>query len=1303
MADRIETSNIQKFDGRNYSQWKFQVVCALKAKGLFEFVNGAAKKPEKTEEMEAWARRDANAMFVLTSAMEFKQIAIIENCSTAVEIMEKLDSIYQQKSEFNKMTLLEKFHRLKMEPSESVICYISRTENLVKQIKDAGETITETAVVTKILCTLPEKFRNFRQAWLSTEEGKQTLRNLTSRLLDEESNLGQYEESSESALSVAKYKLSKRSVICYNCRKEGHIARECKEPPSHKSRFQNRYHEKSAFLVSDGSVGEEMRSILASDVRWIMDSGASCHMTHIREILEDFVETSDSVVLGNSAKLDVKGRGNVQIEKFVSNEWIEGTIKDVMYVPELRKNLLSEGVITNKGMRIVKSGTQAQVFAHDELVGVGIRGENNLYTMLFKTLKPVQSELNVSETSFQTWHERLGHINTKFLSAVPDVVDDVKLGGKQEFFCEGCIHGKQHKVSFTRNMARASRAGELIHGDVCGPMPIPSVREYRYFVIFKDDFSGYRFVRFLMHKSDVLLQFKYFVNLCRNKFGHNVQRLRVDNGTEFVNTQFHEYLCSNGIVLEKTAPYSPEQNGRVERENRTVMESARSMLHSRDVPQYLWAEAVNTAVYLLNRTPNSLCMDKTPYEKWMGKRPSLSHARVFGCEAYSLLPSQKRNKLSSKSKKFIFVGYEGYSNNYRLFDPSTQNITVSRNVIFRENDLSTPAVCQEQCARVIVEDEIENEVDESCCKERQIDPADENEPEFRGFGPPVNLGDGTNELSRNSEPDKRNRRIPPKFQDFELNCVEALAVGQYPSDSNPRTFLEAVENGWGEAIQEELDVLDENGTWEFVCKPKGVEVIDSKWVFTEKDRDGQMVKKARLVARGCFQKVTEDLFAPVARMSTIRILLSLAVQKNMKIKQLDVKSAFLNGVLSESVYMAVPEGVDVCDSNIASEQKSVVCKLIKALYGLREAPKCWNNTFNDVLSQLGFTRSRIDACLYFNSCMYILIYVDDVLVVYNDEVDVCKIVEVLKERFKMTEFCNDDHLTFLGVHIERVEGGLALNQSILIDKILERFCMSDCKPCSLPIEPGLSLSSPEPGEICNVPFKELLGSLMYIMTGTRPDISFSVMYFSRFQNCFNLLTWRHLKNILKYLKGTRGFSLLFLKDDSASNKLCAFVDSDFGNDTLDRKSVTGYVLRLFNHCVVWRSKKQNVVSLSSCEAEYIAVSECVKDCKYVFQLVEEVVDDKCTPVTIFEDNQSAIKMTNTLETKRSRHIDVKYHFIREEVQSGNIKLVYVSSNEQVADVLTKSLSKAKFDRFRSELRVVDLQNWGRMLDSNSVR
>ncbi|KAJ8889001.1 hypothetical protein PR048_008495 [Dryococelus australis] len=388
---------------------------------------------------------------------------------------------------------------------------------------------------------------------------------LSTKLLDEEASLTLSDErSSESALSVARFK----------------------KPPSYKNKFQSRNYYKSAFFTSECALDEREAVIVDEKIKWTMDIGVLCYMTFNRDNLGSYVEVGDSVNLGNSPTLEVKGRGNVKIEKFVNDMWIEGIITNVLYTPALRRNLLSEGVITCKGMRIVKSGLHVQVFNQGELVGVGVCGDNNLYNMMFKTLKPDHSEVHVAENEFQLWHERLGHVNTKFLTEVPKV-DGVNFDSKQEFFCQGCIYGKQQKLPFSRNLVRSSQAGELIHCDLCGPMLVPSVRGYKYFAIFKDDHSGFKFVRFMKHKNDVLFHFKQVVTIYENKFGHHVQRLRVDNGTEFINIAFHVYLSVSGIVLERTVPYTPEENGRIERESRTVVESARSMLHSRDVPQYL--------------------------------------------------------------------------------------------------------------------------------------------------------------------------------------------------------------------------------------------------------------------------------------------------------------------------------------------------------------------------------------------------------------------------------------------------------------------------------------------------------------------------------------------------------------------------------------------------------------------------------------------------------------------------------------------------------------------------------------------
>lgn len=333
MAERIDVESVNKFHERNYQQWKFQMKCALKAKGLYEIASGEeALLEEPPETREAWLTKDAVALFTVSSAMDVNQITLIENCETSKEIFDKLDSVYQQKTEFNKMMLHDKFHQYKMDPNDSMIQHISKVENIGRQIKESGETLSDVAIITKILGTFPTKFRNFRQAWLSMSEEKQTLTK-TARLLDEEVNLTSSEQVENAFLASKntnvlssqkqdyrydKNKFDKRKITCYQCGNKGHFARECHS--SNSIRRQNnaessRDQHQSAFNVEKFDLQYVLKD--SSDGRWTMDSGASAHMTHRRDFLYDYEELDcdNSVVLGNDQGLPIKGKETVKIKK----------------------------------------------------------------------------------------------------------------------------------------------------------------------------------------------------------------------------------------------------------------------------------------------------------------------------------------------------------------------------------------------------------------------------------------------------------------------------------------------------------------------------------------------------------------------------------------------------------------------------------------------------------------------------------------------------------------------------------------------------------------------------------------------------------------------------------------------------------------------------------------------------------------------------------------------------------------------------------------------------------------------------
>lgn len=262
------------------------------------------------------------------------------------------------------------------------------------------------------------------------------------------------------------------------------------------------------------------------------------------------------------------------------------------------------------------------------------------------------------------------------------LVNGIKINNYNTFFCECCVLGKQHKLPFKKNArTRRSKIGDLISADLCGPMPVDSVRGSKYFLLFKDDHSCFRTIYFLKHKSEIFNCFKDFETAFYNEFEYRIKTLRCDNSTEFCNKNMKKYLASRGIKLERSAPYVYQQNGRAEHEMRTIVECARTMLLAKNVPIRLWVEAIHIAVYILNRCVSSMSHEKTSFELWARQKPNLAHIRIFGSTAYAHITKEFRKKFGAKAKKYIFVGYQGNSKNYRLYDPNADKVIVSRDVI----------------------------------------------------------------------------------------------------------------------------------------------------------------------------------------------------------------------------------------------------------------------------------------------------------------------------------------------------------------------------------------------------------------------------------------------------------------------------------------------------------------------------------------------------------------------------------------------------------------------------------------------
>lgn len=449
--------------------------------------------------------------------------------------------------------------------------------------------------------------------------------------------------------------------------------------------------------------------------------------------------------------------------------------------------------------------------------------------------------------------------NSRMVKVLPPV-------NQPDQLCEGCLLGKQPRKSFPKvSESRASRPLQLIHTDVCGPITPCYFGKNKYFVLFIDDFSRKTWVYFLKEKSEVLKYFKNFKALVEKESGLKLQVVRSNRGGEFTSKEFQEFCDANGIRRFLTAPGSPQQNGVAERKNRIILNMVRSMMKTKNMPKEFWAQAVDCAVYLLNRCMTKALTNKTPFEAWHGRKPAVSHLKVFGCVVYARILDEKRSKLDDKSRRCVFVGYDSKTKGYKLYNPRNEKLFISRDVDFDEESTWDWQV-QEESYDFLPFFEEENE------------DGRREEPVTPPPSPPrdANVASG----GSTSEGPRRTRRIEDLLNETErIDNPTFLCLFV---DTEPLDFNEAFEDEkWRNAMDEELRAIEKNDTWESTTLPKGHAAIGVKWVNkTKKNSKGEVERhKARLVVKGYKQRQGidyEEVFAPVARLETIRLIISLA-------------------------------------------------------------------------------------------------------------------------------------------------------------------------------------------------------------------------------------------------------------------------------------------------------------------------------------------------------------------------------------------------------------------------------------------
>ncbi|KAI5344133.1 hypothetical protein L3X38_012010 [Prunus dulcis] len=696
-----------------------------------------------------------------------------------------------------------------------------------------------------------------------------------------------------------------------------------------------------------------------------------------------------------------------------------------------------------------------------------------------------------------------------------------------------------------------------------------------------------------------------------------------------------------------------------------------------------YGQKLYTAVYILNRCPTKALRNKTPFEAYSTRKPGVAHLKVFGSVCFVHKPKESREKLDAKSTRGVFVGYATCEKGYRVFDPVTRKLLLSRDIVFDEGAIWNWKEATENSV-VMVNDEEQ--------------PRNSQVELFETLVGNRNSGFISIDSVSYEESSKASSRLED-IQNFDHAPLKWRKLDDILAQCNlctmkPEKFEEAVKDeSWMKAMKDELNMIEKNDTWELVDRSMDKPVIGVKWVFkTKLNLDGSVQKnKARLVAKGYSQKPGVDYnetFAPVARLDTIRTLIALAAQKGWQLYQLDVKSAFRNGILEEEVY------VDQLEVFVVKGSESKVYKLHKALYGLKQAPRAWYSEIDGYFAEYGFTKSQSKATLYVKargeaSILIVSIYVDDIVYTGNDQEMIEDFKKDMKEKYEMTDLGLLHH--FLGMGVIQTPTSKFIHQKKYATTLLSRFGLNECKPVSIPLVTSEKLSKDDgSGLASEEQYRRIVGSLLYL-TATRPNIMFATSLLARFMHC---PTSKHLgtaKHVLRYVKGILDYGLEYVKGKVAV--LIGYCDSDWSGSVDDSKSTSGYAFSFGSGVFAWASVKQNCVALATAEAEYISASEATTQAIWLRFVLEDFGELQTEATPLHCDNISAIAITrNPVFHQKTKDINRRYHFIKDALQEGTVDLICCPTNEQLADIFTKALAKDHFCYLREKLGVKSAHN-----------
>ena len=997
-----------------------------------------------------------------------------------------------------------------------------------------------------------------------------------------------------------------------------------------------------------------------------LDDASTIHITNQISDFATYQEYKEPSVISGVENGFALGEGVVYVTSVIGDRVFNLKLSGVRYMPNVKYKILSELVCENKGCLFEYNYTNRMNFKFGIIKGVKMieakrpRGSQLLYRT---NIKPKNRETCC--LTDEEWHGIFCHRNYTQLDRTSHCVEGMKIQktDDREQSCVSCIQAKPKRRHFDHSLLKETRIGHTLHTDI-NNLPSPSLKGKKYAIHLSDEASKFKRVYFLKHVNAT--EIKDAIDRCVkaqiDEIGITPARIHSDRGLGYMSDEVKKYLWTEyKIEFTHSTAYNHEQNGFSEKVIQDTTAATRAMLISKDIPQRMWAEAYNTAIYVSNRTYNR-SIEMTPFERYYGYRPSVGHMKEFGSDVYQYIPAQSRNKLDPRAKLMKFIGYTNSTVNYRIADPTYRTVVEDTNVYFVNKQE------KENKVTINLEETVEQQSDQSETDEED-EANDQNETTIQD----------ENREKVNDETKSDERKIKDQIFEYLIHSDDVKI---------PTSINEVEENEFSELFKEAMD--REVMQWfalnaiKLVERKPEMKILRAHWLWSVKTNEHGFVDKfkARYVVDG--SNLNEGRYAPTLNSNSLRVLLASGTSNRCHMHVIDIKTAYLNTDIDKPRYIYQIKGYE--DTN----RMNYVAELLKSSYGLPDSAYLWYKKIRGDLIDFGLHQSRVDQCVFHNQTkkLILALHTDDIKILCSDIEPIEQVKAYFGSKYEIVD--NGEIRMYLGLEVRylREKGVMYIHQNKKIKELYQQVKEICPNETQLPIPSNTNVYKESELYKDIFLYQSVIGALNYLAHISRPDV---MIYVTRLSKFLKSPTEHHMQLALRlvaYLQSTNNLTIKYQSDGKSNLKhLTCYTDAG-SNDAINErgKCTSGVVLMVDNNLIMWSSRKQTAVTDEICCAELYAINYGLKASLQIRNLMLELglLKPEESAIELLCDNKSALDISEDGFKKNSRHYDVSLLFVKDFIQRNVVKLSKVHTTQNLADMFTKFPDYNIFDTFRAQ-------------------